>query len=278
MARVGDEAALARKAGVETAEHLVQRLPEAGYLVFRSREWEPSLGGVGRDLLRLSTHRLDRAQRSPCHEVPDHRGDEKRDRQDHEQLGQEPVERLVAIVERLADDDDPIVDRDREQPELRPSDLRLRHDSSRLALGRAPLSRAAPSRQRHCFPRQPTRPSREPAQVLPRPQTTAEVTSNVDAQLDGSHLQRVGDPFVERVSEPDVEDRADRRKHDGHDEREGERQPHPNRKPAHATLSRRSRYPTPRTVSIELRSNGRSTLSRRYLTYTSTTFERFSYA
>ena len=110
------------------------------------------------------------------------------------------------------------------------------------------------------------------------PATTAEVTSKVDASSIGPRLERVGDPFVERVSEPDVEDRSDRSEHDRHHEREGERQPHPNREPAHATLSRRSRYPTPRTVSIELRANGRSILSRRYLTYTSTTFERFSYA
>ncbi len=62
----------------------------------------------------------------------------------------------------------------------------------------------------------------------------------------------------------------------GHREREGERQSEPDREPAHEPPSSRSRYPAPRTVSIDCVPNGRSTFTRRYRTYTSTTFERFS--
>ncbi len=44
VARVGDEAPLAREAGVEALEHLVQRLAEAMDLVARLREREAALG------------------------------------------------------------------------------------------------------------------------------------------------------------------------------------------------------------------------------------------
>ncbi len=57
-----------------------------------------------------------------------------------------------------------------------------------------------------------------------------------------------------------------RDQHDRHRERERECEAGADRNPAHrpsTPSSRRSRYPAPRTVSIELRPNGRSTFSRR---------------
>ena len=63
----------------------------------------------------------------------------------------------------------------------------------------------------------------------------------------------------------EVEERTRRGEHDRDHQGGHEREPRPDRQ-AHAAGSERNRYPDPRTVSIESRPNGRSTLFRRYRT------------
>src|SRR5262249_50858767 len=84
-------------------------------------------------------------------------------------------------------------------------------------------------------------------------------------------------PGVEAVAEADVEKDPEGRENHRHHPREHQRQPNADREAAHAPSLRR-RYPAPRTVSSDRRPYGRSIFSRRYRTYTSTTFERVSYA
>ena len=69
VARVRDEPPLAREAGLEAVEHLVQRLAEAADLVARRRQRQPPVGALARDLGRAAAHRLDRPQRGACEEV-----------------------------------------------------------------------------------------------------------------------------------------------------------------------------------------------------------------
>ena len=77
----------------------------------RPRKREPPLRRVGRDACRPTAHGLDLAQRRARDEVAEHRRDDERDREDDEQLHEQPVERLVAVVERFSQHDDAIVDR-----------------------------------------------------------------------------------------------------------------------------------------------------------------------
>ena len=112
MARIRDEATLARETGLEPAEHRVERLTEAPDLVSCGRERQPLAGTIARHLLGPATHRLDRPQRSTGDEVAGERGEEECERTCHEQLCQKLGERFLAILEGGADDEhECIVDR-----------------------------------------------------------------------------------------------------------------------------------------------------------------------
>ena len=52
-------------------------------------------------------------------------------------------------------------------------------------------------------------------------------------------LQRVVDRLVERRAEPEIDQRAGRGEHDGHRNREGQRQPRPDRQPVHGSPLKR---------------------------------------
>ena len=78
-----------------------------------------------------------------------------------------------------------------------------------------------------------------------------------------STLELVRDSLVEAGTETDVEERAERAENDCHHAGEDERESDPDRQPTQAPASFRRRYPTPRTVSIDARPNGRSIFSRR---------------
>src|SRR5207247_1561368 len=66
-----------------------------------------------------------------------------------------------------------------------------------------------------------------------------------------------------------VYEEAERTQDEGHAHRRGKRDPHAQRKTHHGV----SRYPAPRTVSMDRVPNGRSIFSRKIRTYTSTMFE-----
>jgi hypothetical protein len=83
---------------------------------------------------------------------------------------------------------------------------------------------------------------------------------------------RVQHLLPQLVPDLGVHERPGGREHEQRRGGERQREPQADGQPAHL----RRRYPTPRTVSMEATPNGRSIFSRRYRTYTSTTFERCS--
>ena len=70
VARVGDEAPLAREPGFEPAEHGVQRLAQPTDLVAGLRQRQPLTCSLARDLRRLPPHRLHGSQRCSREQVP----------------------------------------------------------------------------------------------------------------------------------------------------------------------------------------------------------------
>jgi hypothetical protein len=106
VARVGDEAPLAREPGLEPPEHVVERLAEPVDLVAGTRKRKTPAGRVARDVLRSAPHRLDRMQRRAGEEVAGCGGEQERERPGDEELLKKSFERLFAILERSADDED----------------------------------------------------------------------------------------------------------------------------------------------------------------------------
>ena len=109
VARVVDEPALALDRLLEALEHLVQGLAEPRELVpgVGDGEASPRLGR--RDGRRLGPHRLHRSE-GGADDEPDHadgRGERHRPADRHRR--REPRERLVPIVERRADEQDPSI-------------------------------------------------------------------------------------------------------------------------------------------------------------------------
>ena len=97
----------------------------------------------------------------------------------------------------------------------------------------------------------------EPARPIPEAITSARVRSAESADRTSSACSRA---YTKKLSAASI--KADAR-------RRGQRDPDTQRKAHHEV----SRYPAPRTVSIDCVPNGRSIFSRRIRTYTSTMFE-----
>ena len=116
MARVGDEATLALERVSEPPEHVVERHAQATDLVAGRREGEPPVGLSRRNLLCLDPHRVDRPESCRRERVAEERREEQGDRRDEEEYEHEAVHRLVAIVERRADDEDAWAGPRRDEP------------------------------------------------------------------------------------------------------------------------------------------------------------------
>ena len=131
-------------------EHRVQRLAEPADLVPRLRERQPPPGLASRDGGSLRAHRLDGPKRGGREGVAEQRGREQGGRADQEQLGEEPAQRLVAVLERGADDDDHLALRALHGPLERPGGA-VEASWSRLenpAVGREDLDEALVRRDR----------------------------------------------------------------------------------------------------------------------------------
>ena len=280
VARIGGETPLALEADVEALEHLVERLSKAKHLVVRSRQRESPRRGRGRDLARAASHRLHRPQRRSCDEVADAGRDEQRERKRDQELREQSVESVVAILERLPDDHHAtasIGDRQRDETG--------RLDVTVPAFDRALDAQASVPSPSQLVVGEQLRPSRVSERGANRPVgvdhlcealLVADETQVVEPRLTVARCDRCEQrvaanaeslvhALVERRAEPDIEERPERREDDRHDDGEREREPNPDRQPAHAASpSFRSRYPAPRTVSIDSRPNGRSIFSRRY--------------
>ena len=103
---VGDELALARERGLEPVEQLVQRLAKTLDLVARCRDRQPLARRLGRDRRGPPAHRLDLAQRQAGEPVAEERREDQRDRACDQQLVAKAGQRLGAVLQRGADDED----------------------------------------------------------------------------------------------------------------------------------------------------------------------------
>ncbi len=178
---------------------------------------------------------------------------------DDEELGEQSVERFLPVLERSADDEDELLSGDGrdEKPRLPVDALDVAREVERAVSRSLDLLRGDDRRavriddlgEGFVVPG---------GEVGVRPLLTYERREGP-----GPRGQALVELLLEGVAEPHVEERADRGQHDGHREGEGEGEPDADRQAAHDPSSLRRRYPTPRTVSSDLRPKGRSTLSRR---------------
>jgi hypothetical protein len=99
VARVRDEATLAREPRLEAVEHRVQRLAEAANLVLGLGNGQPLVRSLGRDLGRSAPHRVDGSKRRRRESVPGERGEEEGERADDEKLRPQARERVGPILE-----------------------------------------------------------------------------------------------------------------------------------------------------------------------------------
>ena len=128
----------------EAIEHLVERLPEAADLVVRRRQREPLGPAAERDVLRAPAHRLDRAQPGGGQRVAQQRreqdGHGTADRERRHEIG----ERVVAVLQRLADH------RDRRAAAAARQHARRALDAGHAALDEDLLARRPPAAARPC--------------------------------------------------------------------------------------------------------------------------------
>ena len=147
MARVGNEPPLVLECGLQPLQHVVQRLGEP----LRPRPWprrdrQTAPGRRGGDLGGLPAHLLDRAQRRAREHVAGERREQERERRGHEQLPPEVLERLVARVERAADDKRTLRavgvlgNREQAPPSAAPGERRARPQRPSRATRRASLA------------------------------------------------------------------------------------------------------------------------------------------
>jgi hypothetical protein len=199
-------------------------------------------------------HRLDRPQRCTGECVARDRREQKRDRPDDEQLLEEALERLVAILERRTgyDDDGPAVDLDRSSEKTREvnltfhgPDVVLDHEllcPSPLDLFRRQRERPSLVAGRHENTSVPPDHLCERVLVAGEPKL---LQASLVIKAPHQRRQRVAavaesvvDLVVEGVAEPDVKERADDHQDDRHREREGQSQPDAKRDPTQAASFR----------------------------------------
>ncbi len=221
VAGVRDETTLALETRVEPAEHRVERLAETSDLVLRRRQREPSARRGRGDLRGTAPHRVDRTQGGPRQQIAGHGGEQQRNRPDDEQLPQQARERLIAVLERGPDDDRepaPVhVD-----PPGEPADARRLEPG---ALGKHRPVRAEDSEEG----------------LVVAVELRRGVLADQRRNGIGPRVERLVELLLERIPEPDVEERSDGCEHERHREREDEREPKADRQPAHWRSSLRSR-------------------------------------
>jgi len=103
MACVVDEPPLVLERGLEAGEHVVQRFRQAGQLVPARRDGQPLPGGGRRDCSCPAAHRLDGAESGGGDPVAGENREQERGRASDQELVQEAVECLVALLERASD-------------------------------------------------------------------------------------------------------------------------------------------------------------------------------
>ena len=282
VARIGDEAALGGDrvalglpGSLEPIEHRVERRGEAPELVGDRRLREAAIGDVG-DLLGPPAHGLDRPQRDAGDGVARRAGHDEGGAEPHQLDQEQRREGLVVVVPRRSDDrDDGLV----------PGSGGPGQQAQRLVERR--VARAVDEyRPRQCpaqgsLVEQRRRPRKARGDHGPvRTQDLSDALVALEARHGGRaealgraghrgrHRGRPGaQAAVQGAAElrllTEVDERADG--HQDDQERDGEGQGHlpADREAAHGAPGSRSRYPTPRTVSIEAVPNGRSILSRR---------------
>ena len=105
VARVRHEHALALERSLDPIEHPVQCLAEPVDLVLGARKRQPLSASLERDLVRLSSHVVDRRQRAAGEQVAEARGDQKGEWSADRERARDPGEGLVAITGRGPGDD-----------------------------------------------------------------------------------------------------------------------------------------------------------------------------
>ena len=141
VAGVGHEPALALKRLLQAGEHLVQRLAEAADLVLRGRQRQPLAAALQGDPLRPLAHRLDRREAGGGEPVADPGCEQDRDRNADQERPDEARERLVAVRERDADDQDERASPGRQRAGEHP---RRSLDARKLALEHGRVLRCPP--------------------------------------------------------------------------------------------------------------------------------------
>jgi hypothetical protein len=221
VARVGDEAPFAREARLEPREHRVQRLAEARDLVARGGKREPLPRCVDRDLGRAPAHCLDGPECRACEQVAGDGRQQERDRAAHQQLREEACQRLVAVLDRGADDQRSAVDRDRE--------------CSRVVANE-------PARPRQHLAVRPEHVRKRLVVLARRRSDGVELAAaNERGERRGARLETLVELLRERIFDAQVDEGADRREDNGHRHGEHQREPHAQRQARHPPPSFRRR-------------------------------------
>jgi hypothetical protein len=232
VARVGDEVPLLLVGRLQPGEHVVERHTEPPHLVARLGQRQRGVGvAIDRDLARAPAHRLDGTQPGARERVADERDEQHRHEAADRKRLHDGVERLVAVVERLRDDDDARARRPREHARV-PLDARdrgaVRPQRPRgrpRQLGAAEHARAR---------------AREQAAVARQQLREALLVAAGQGRL-GAQLERVVDALVEVRGQPRVDEDPRTRQHQRRGERVRRRQADADRQPAQAPPSVRRR-------------------------------------
>ena len=270
MAGVAHEAPLALERASQALDHVVERLAQAADLVARRGQRQELVAAVERDALRPAAHRLHGPQGCRSQAVADQRGEGDGERPADGEGRHDSGQRLVAIVERLADDEhDGLAGgqpwpRQHARGALDPGDLAFDYHLVVIVGDAADLRRAQDGPARPADRRQHAAAGRDDlleALLVLLQRVRAEVGDGTDGG--GSRAQPRVDRLGEVGAQPQVDEQPGRHQHEHHRQREGRGQPGTDRHAAHVPPSLRSRYPAPRTVSSDVTPNGRSIFWRR---------------
>ena len=244
MAGVRHEAAFAIERAAEAVEHLVQRLAEPADLVAGRRQRQPLVGAAQRDVARAPAHRLDGPEPGRGERIAEHGREEDGDGTTQREGANEVGQRVVAVLQRLADDHDlPVAAGLRQH-------ARGSLDAGHAALDEGPLAASGPPQlgradrgapdgagaREHAPVR--SQQLREALLALPGRARRRRVRGDDGA---GASAQPRGHALVEVAPQPQVDEQAGAREHERHRERERGREPHADGQPAHVPPSRRNR-------------------------------------